>query len=364
MSLLFINPLHLPPLPSFLHFFTPVLREPSPTYIANAQPFQHKKLSTIIDQFYANLTDETSSAFIDENIPPNNFMMDAKQKPNSTELLQQLNTILAKYGNDQRPISLQYSDTEKLNYYHRLTKFIAKVIVNVRRLFLTFNYSAIIFNFLLAVSLYPIMSLLLLHGLKANDLFLGICFIVFFPFLFVTVACASTMADVYRVLIIDVEDGIYSALSLQTALMIYFIFSSLVICITSLGAIFVVRPETVWMELYEGLMILNLDMIFFIGMIYFCVVACAGDPGLVSSSSSFCSHLSSVVPRRSSATLPSCSPSALSSVVSSSIFTSSPTLLNLFSKSILSSSPLQPINTSSSTPVLSSMEMTISVVVS
>jgi hypothetical protein len=185
------------------------------------------------------------------------------------------------HGNDQNPISLQYSGTKQLNVYYLITKFFAKVIVNIRRLFLTFNFSTIIFNILLSLSLYPIMALLLLHGLKANDLFLGICFLVFFPFMFVTVACASSMAEVYQLLIIDVEDGIYSALSLQTSFMIYFIFSSLIICITSLGAIFVVRPDTVWLELYEGLMILNLDMIFFLGMIYFCVVSCEGNSGLV-----------------------------------------------------------------------------------
>jgi hypothetical protein len=318
-------------------------------------------------------------------------MLDAKHKPNAPELLQQLNTVLAMYGNDHQPISLQYSGTKQLNYFYRITKFFVKVIVNIRRLFLTFNFSAIIFNILLSLALYPIMSLLLLHGLGANDLFLGICFLVFFPFMFVTVAVASSMAEVYRLLIIDVEDGIYSALSLQTSLMTYFIFSSLIICATSLGAIFVVRPDTMWTELYEGLMILNLDMIFFLGMIYFCVVSCQGDPGLVCLSLLFlCSPLScsfssvlllvllshshspfsfpspllsplSLI--RSSAMSPSYSPSALSSVVSSSIFTNSLTSLNLFFKSILSLSLLQRINTSLLALVLSSMVMRTSAVV-
>lgn len=274
----------IPP-PSLTVFFLSLQRELSPGYIANATPFKHEKLSNIIDQFYVNLTDENSTTFLDETIPPTAFMVNATHKPNAPELLHQLNTVLAMYGNDQNPISLQYSGIKQLNYLYRVTKFFAKVIVNIRRLFLTFNFSTIIFNCLLALSLYPIMALLLLRGLKANDLFLGICFLVFFPFMFVTVACASSMAEVYRLLIVDVEDGIYSALSLQTAFMTYFTFSSLIICVTSLGAIFVVRPDTVWMDLYQGLMILNLDMIFFLGMIYFCVVACQGDPGLVCSSS-------------------------------------------------------------------------------
>jgi hypothetical protein len=211
-------------------------------------------------------------------------MIDAKHKPNSSDLLHKLNSILSAYGNDQHPISLKYTADQHWNkHYHLIMKFFSQVIVNLRRLFLTGHLNAILFNIFLSLSLYPIMALLLLHGLKANDLFLGICFLVFFPFMFVTVACASNMAEMYRLLIIDVEDGIYSALSLQTALMIYFIFLSLVICITSLGAIFVIRPETGWVELYDALMIMNLDMIFFLGMIYFCVVACAGDPGLVPS---------------------------------------------------------------------------------
>lgn len=249
--------------------------------MSNANVVKYEKLSNVIEKFYSNLVDESNFTFVDESIPPHAFMIDAKHQPNSNELLDKLNTILATYGNDSNPISLEYSKNKHSSYYYRITKFFFKVMVNIRRLFLTFNYSAIIFNVLLSLSLYPIMALLLLHGLKANDLFLGICFLVFFPFMFVTVACASSMADVYCLLIIDVEDGIYSSLSLQVSFMTYFLFSSLVICITALGAIFVVRPETVWFELYEALMILNLDMIFFMGLIYFCVVTSAGDPGLV-----------------------------------------------------------------------------------
>jgi hypothetical protein len=257
--------------------------KPSHVYSTNAESFKHEKLSLLINEFYSNLVDESSTSFIDDSIPPSAFMIDAKIKPNSQDLLRKLNTILSTYGDDRHPISLLYSPGSKQrNYFYHLTKFFSKVFVNLRRLFLTFNFSAIIFNILLSLSLYPIMALLLLHGLNANDLFLGICFLVFFPFMFVTVACASSMAEVYRLLIIDVEDGIYSSLSLQVAFMIYFLFSSLVICITSLGAIFVVRPGTGWIELYEALMVMNLDMIFFLGMIYFCVVACAGDPGMVS----------------------------------------------------------------------------------
>ena len=244
-------------------------------------PSKHDKLSTIIDLFYHNLMDENMATFLDDNIPGTAFMIDARFKPNSDDFLNNLNSILSIYGNEDNRINLVYQKSKQLNFYYQFTKYFFRVFINIRRLFLTFNISAIIFNVLLALSLYPIMALLLLHGLGVNDLFLGICFLVFFPFMFVTVACAASMADVYRLLIIDVEDGIYSALSLQCSFMVYFIFSALVICMTALGSIFVIRPFTDWFELFEALMLLNLDMLFFLGMIYFCVVANAGDPGLV-----------------------------------------------------------------------------------
>jgi hypothetical protein len=211
-------------------------------------------------------------------------MVDARYNPSFHGLIDKLNIIVSTYGNDEAPVSFVHQETTQGNYFYQVMKFALRVLVNLRRLYLTYSHSGLVFNVLLSLSLYPIMALLLLHGLGANDLFLGICFLVFFPFMFVTVACAASMADMYRALIIDVEDGIYSALSLQTALMIYFIFSALVISVTSLGAIFVIRPMTQPFELYEALMIMNLDLIFFLGMIYFCVVTCAGDPGMVRAS--------------------------------------------------------------------------------
>jgi hypothetical protein len=245
-----------------------------------------EKLSEMMEEYYAELEKFASNqerVDIGEDgskFDMNYDMIDARAQVSHAGLVEHLNDILVLQCNMMECVVLECPDISR-DIYYVMSKYIMKVNVCIRRLWLSFGVSFFLFNMALSLSLYPVMALLLMHGLGANDLFLGICFTVFFPFMYVTVTCAASMAEVYRVLLLDVEDGIYSVSALQASFMIFFLFSALNVCVTTLASILVVRPETYFEELFSALMVLNLDMMFFIGLIYSCVVASAGDPSLV-----------------------------------------------------------------------------------
>ena len=218
-----------------------------------------KHFSTFLEILVANDNDDEEEGRI-ENISEavsNALMMDACYSTSADDIVEHLNAVLmyvqesAENSLSTKKVEVSFHMAPKTVRY-KLFRWVQKFLINTRRIFRANGLSMFVFGIVLALSLCPIMALLLLDHLGTNDLFMGICFSVFFPFLYVTVAVCALMGEQYEILYSDLEDGIYGSSVAHRSFSIYYSAVGNVIGIVSLLALFVIRPHTTFDEMFNG----------------------------------------------------------------------------------------------------------------
>lgn len=182
------------------------------------------------------------------------MMIDARTRARAQDIVTQVNAILALH--DESEGSHVGVRVYERNPIYILRRFFAKIVVNMRRLWLSHGILFYIALFATALTIYPLVSLLLLGGVGVYDTFIGIWMIVFFPFLYVTMSLVTSMADRYRQFYIELEDGIFGCFSIHATFVTFY--CSLAIAVTSIAyfSLFIIRPDTGLWEVYDGSMML------------------------------------------------------------------------------------------------------------
>eukprot|EP00602_Paraphysomonas_sp_CaronLab_P010018 CAMPEP_0185037034 /NCGR_PEP_ID=MMETSP1103-20130426/30908_1 /TAXON_ID=36769 /ORGANISM="Paraphysomonas bandaiensis, Strain Caron Lab Isolate" /LENGTH=1442 /DNA_ID=CAMNT_0027574831 /DNA_START=372 /DNA_END=4697 /DNA_ORIENTATION=- len=238
---------------------------------------QFERVSDMFVQFCNAITDSDGEQ---EFIPPDivcELYADGIQNVSAADIVNQVNFVLDRHTSGEEEYIPVGVNVEQRNISYLLRRWLMKITIIIRRLWLVHDSLFYMGLFGLAVLVYPLMALLLMDGVGVNDLFLGLCFITFFPFFVLTLVVPSYMADNYRLIRNELDSGVYGALAVQLAFLGFYTFISICVALVIYFSIFVIHEHTNFWEVYRGVIILNMDMCFHASVIYLSTLVFDGD---------------------------------------------------------------------------------------